>query len=81
MEGQGDLVNELIMGRSAVTVWVMRVINLLTNFPLTLQEGICRNRGLSCPSCREYLEKARYEGLGAKNPSGPWGFIRVIKGL
>ena len=37
LEGQGDLVTRLIMEMIGVTIWVIRVINLLTKSPLTLQ--------------------------------------------
>ena len=33
LEGQGDLVNGLIMGISRVTIWVIGVISLLTKSP------------------------------------------------
>ena len=33
LEGQGDLVNGLIMGIICVTIWVIGVINLLTKSP------------------------------------------------
>ena len=33
LEGQGDLVSGLIMGILRVTIWVIRVINLLTKSP------------------------------------------------
>ena len=33
LEGQGDLVSRLIMGRSRVTIWVLGVMNLLTKSP------------------------------------------------
>ena len=33
LEGQGDLVNRLIMGIIRVTIWVIGVINLLTKYP------------------------------------------------
>ena len=33
LEGQGDLVTRLIMGIIGVTIWVIKVINLLTKSP------------------------------------------------
>ena len=33
LEGQGDLVNGLIMGITRVTIWAIGVINLLTKSP------------------------------------------------
>ena len=33
LEGQGDLVNGLIMGITMVTIWVIGVINLLPKSP------------------------------------------------
>ena len=33
LEGHGDLVNRLILGITRATMWVIRVINLLTKSP------------------------------------------------
>ena len=33
LEGQGDLISRLIMGKIRVTIWVIGVINLLTKSP------------------------------------------------
>ena len=41
-EGQGDLVSRLMIGITRVTIWVIRVINLLTKSPcLQVSRDIC----------------------------------------